>query len=160
MIQSNFKYTDELLNKISKNSTKNIKTFIMIAIFAMLTGVVILMLTGNKTLGIIFACVLVVLIVSLILTNKSMLKANQSLFNQDVNITFAQDKMILKSTLGKEILYNISFDYKAIKKVVKKSDLIYVYFNRSSAIVIPKSSFTTDEDYEKALHLVSDNYTV
>ncbi|MBO5910350.1 MAG: YcxB family protein, partial [Clostridia bacterium] len=59
-----------------------------------------------------------------------------------------------------KVLYNATLEYNGIKKIVDKQGLIYLYFDKASAIVIPKSSFKTSEDYEKAMELAGNNYVV
>jgi len=160
MIQSNFKYTSDMLRKINKNTTKKINLFIEIFLLAMLVGVILLIVTGNKTLGFVFAGVLVLIVISFVLTNMTVLRSNQFLLNQDINIIFNQNEMVMKAMLYREKLYDMTFDYKAITKVEQNKDFIYVYFNKKSAIVIPISSFKNSETCEKALQLLNNNYTI
>ncbi|MBQ7880677.1 MAG: YcxB family protein [Clostridia bacterium] len=160
MIECKYNYTNSLLDKISKNSVKNINLFSEIAMFIILVGAVILFVTGNIVLGSIFLGIFVLLLISLIYTNKTIVKSNRILNGQQVQIVFNEYDMAMTTSLGNKVLYNATFDYKAIKKVSEKQDLIYVYFDKTSVIVIPKLSFKTNEDYLKATQLINNNYVV
>ncbi len=160
MFESNFRYSEKLLNKISKNSTKIANMIGEILIMITLAGVAILFVTGHYLIGGIFVGVFVLFVISLIFANKSIKNSNNSLLGHQINIVFNEDEMVMKAEFGGATLYNMAFDYKAIQRVVIRGDLVYVYFNKKSAIIIPKSSFTTTENYEKALHLINNNYMV
>lgn len=160
MIESNFKYSEQLLNKISKNSTKIANLIGEILMLIILASVAVLFVTGNKLLGGIFVGVFVFFLISLISANKSIKNSNKSLLGHQIHIVFNQDNMTMKATVGDDMLYNMSFEYAAIKKVAVRGDLVYVYFTKKSAIVIPKTSFKTSNDCEKVLNLISNNYVV
>lgn len=160
MFETNFEYTEGLLNKISKNSAKTVNIISELLMMAVLASVAILFVTGHYLLGGIFAGVFVAFFVSLILTNRSIRNYNKSLLGHKINIVFNEESMTMKAEFAGAILYNLSFEYDAIKRAVVRDDLVYVYFNKKSAIIIPKTSFTTTENYEKAMHLINNNYMV
>ena len=160
MFESNFKYTEQLLNKIGKNSTKIANLIGEILMLVIAASVAILFVTEHYLLGGIFAGVFVLFFISLIFTNKSIQNSNKSLLGHEINIVFNEDNMAVKAEFGGATLYNLSFEYKAIKKVVLHKDLVYVYFTKKSAIIIPKTSFKTSDDCQKALNLINNNYMV
>jgi len=160
MVESNFKYTNELLKKINSNATKNINLFCQIAMLIILMGSGVLFVTHNFMLGAIFAVIFVGLVVCLVLTNKTIANANRVLLGQKINIKFDENSMKMIASLNDKVLYNATFEYKAIKKVVEKQGVAYIYFDKTSAIVVPKNSFETSSAYEKAMQLVSNNYIV
>lgn len=160
MIKCNFIYNNELLSKINKTTTKNINIFSEIAMFLILVGTVVLFVMGKNLLGAIFAGIFVLLVISFIFTNKALQKSNYVLKGQDVNVVFNEESMQMTSSLNDKVMYNATFEYSAIKKFAIKNDLIYVYFDKTSIIIIPKSAFKVEDDYEKAIQLIGNNYLV
>lgn len=160
MIECNFIYSNELLNKINKTTTKNINIFSEIAMFLILVGTVVLFVMGQNLLGAIFVVIFVLLLISLIFTNKSFEKANYVLMGQNVNVIFNEESMQMTASLNDKVMYNATFEYSAIKKFAIKNDLIYVYFDKTSIIIIPKLAFKVADDYEKAIQLIGNNYLV
>ncbi|MBO5910554.1 MAG: hypothetical protein J6Q15_03500, partial [Clostridia bacterium] len=62
MVECSFKYTHDLLAKISKASTKNMDLFSEIAMFIILVGSVVMFIIGNTLLGIIFSVIFIALL--------------------------------------------------------------------------------------------------
>lgn len=160
MVECNFTYTNELLDKISRVSTKKINLISEIAIGIILIGVFVLFATSNILLGFIFLAIFAMLLVSIIFINRSIIKSNRMLLNQNISIVFNEENMKMKAIMGDRVVYSASFEYSAVIKVENLQELTYVYFNKSSVIVIPKSSFQTQDDYEKAMQLVANNYVI
>lgn len=160
MIESSFEYTTELLNKINRNVVKKSNIINEIAMLIILVGAVVGFIVGNKVIGISLIVVFVGLLISLVFTGKAIAGANRALLGQKVNITFSDVDMHMTGLIGDKAIYNASFEYKAIKKVNVVQDLIYIYFDRSSVIIVPKNSFKTSEECEKVIQLTSNNYVV
>ncbi|MFQ6724391.1 MAG: YcxB family protein, partial [Clostridia bacterium] len=85
---------------------------------------------------------------------------NRVLIGQKVNMVFNESNMTMTTKIGEKVLYRANFQYSAIKKVVSKQDLVFVYFDNTSVVVIPKYSFKTRQDYKRAMELVGNNYVV
>ena len=160
MIECGFAYTENLLNTINTDSTRKSNLINEISIFIILLCAVILFLTHNVVLGVIFSVIFVVLAVGLFFTNKSIAKSNQMLLGQQIKIVFNDNNMVMTCKLGGKTLYNTTFEYSAVKKILNKKDLIYIYFDKNSAIIIPKLSFKSTKDLNRALELVGNNYII
>lgn len=160
MIEGNFEYTTGLLKKINSNAVRKSNLVNEIAMLVIAVGAVVAFILDNVFIGISLAVVFVALGVSLMFTGKSIARANNRLLGQKVKLVFSNTDMHMTGLAGEVALYNVSFEYKAIKKVSIKQDIIYIYFDRNSVIIIPKSSFKTSEDCENVIELVSNNYVV
>ena len=160
MIESKFEYTETLINKINTASVKKYNLFNEIAMFIILLGAVILFVTSNIVLGVIFSVIFVMLLISLIFANKDIAKSNRVLVGQRVNIVFGESNMRMTTKLGNKVLYNATFEYNAIKKIDTKTDLVYVYFNKSAVVIMPKNSFKTSSELTRSMELMHNNYVV
>lgn len=160
MIESNFEYTPDLLKKINANAASKSNLVNEIAMFVIAVGAVVAFIVGNTFVGFSLVALFGALIVSLIFTAKSIEKSNSRLLGQKVRLVFGEDSVEMFGIGGDTATYNAKFEYKAISKTEIKKDLIYVYFGRNSIIVIPKNSFKTEEECEKVIELVSNNYVV
>lgn len=160
MIESNFEYTENLINKINACVIKKYNLFTEIAMFIILLSCVVLFITHNVMLGIIFCIIFICLLVSLIISNKGIEKSNKILIGQQVKVVFNEHNIGMTTKLGNRILYNAKFEYNAIKKVDEKKDLMFIYFDKISAIIVPRTSFKTSEEYKKAVELAVNNYTI
>lgn len=160
MIESNFEYTEGLLNKINTSTLKKWNLINEILMAIILAGSVVLFVTGNTAISIIGTVVFVLLATTLVLFNKAIARSNKILLNQQIKIVFNQNNMVMTSKLGDKQLYNATFEYSAIKKVVNKQGLSYVYFDKKSIIIIPQDSFKTFDEYKTAMELISNNYVV
>ena len=160
MIESNFEYTENLIGKINAISIKkyNVITEIFMAIILIGSGV--LFAVKSILLGGIFLAIFIMLTISLCFSNRSINKSNSILVGQKVNIKFDEDKMHVTTKLGNKVLYSVGFEYQAIKKVVSKPDLVFVYFDRVSAVIIPKNSFNAGKEYKKAMEYLNNNYVM
>ena len=160
MVESNFKYTYSLLDKINKNATKNVNLFCEIAMFIILLGSIVLFVLGHTVLGVVFAVVFAVLLVSLIFANKSIKQSNAILRGQNVKVVFNETNLIMTTLSGNKILSRATMEYNAVKKVEEKQDLLYVFFGKNMAVIMPKNSFKNVQEYNKAKQLASNNYVV
>lgn len=160
MIESNFEYTENLINKINTNSVKRYNLVIEIAMFVIFLSAVVLFVTGNILLGVIFSVIFAILLASVIITNRGIAKNNRILVGQRVSVKFNDSDMLMTAKLGNKVIYNAKLEYGAVKKIVERQDLIFIYFGKESAVVVPKSSFKTGEDYQKAMQFVGNNYVV
>lgn len=160
MIESNFEYTEKLINKINNASVKKYNIIIEITMFMILLGAVVLFITGNTVLGIAGCIIFVLMVVSLVLNNKEINRSNRILIGQKVNIVFNSHDMLMTTKLGNKVLYKSKFEYEAIKKIVENEDLVFVYFDKVSVVFFPKSSFKSVDDYRKAMQFVGNNYVV
>ena len=160
MIESNFEYTTELLKKINTNATSKSNLINEIAMFVILVGAVVAFMLENVFVGVSLIVVFVALGASLFFGIKAVSKANSRLLGQKVKIVFSEVDMHMTGLVGGTALYNADFEYKAIKKVEVKKDLIYIYFHGSSVIIVPKASFKSDDECKKVIELVSNNYVV
>ena len=160
MIESSFEYTSGLINKINKISIKKYNAIVEIAMFIILLGAGILFITHNTIMGVIASVIFVILLISLILSNMSINRSNHVLIGQAVKVVFNDDEMSMLTTLGNKVLYKAKFEYAAVKSVKEYKDLVFIYFNKTSAVIVPKTSFRTSQDCQKAVELVSNNYTV
>ena len=68
--------------------------------------------------------------------------------------------MLMTIKLGEKVLNKVNFEYSAIKKVSSKDDFVIVYFDKVSAVVIPRNSFKNTQDYKKAMDYIGNNYIV
>ena len=160
MIESNFEYTEGLVKKINTNAIKRYELITEISLFIILLGVVMLFVMGNNILGAIGSGIFIVLLTSLIFSKLTITKSNRILIGQQVNIMFNDTKMSMTTKLGEKVLHRANFDYNAIKSVKSRGDLIYIYFNKSSVIIIPKTSFKTSQDCTTAMELLGNNYVI
>ena len=160
MVESNFEYTEGLIKKVNTNASRKCNLITEIAMFIILLGMVALFIGGNTALGLISGGVFIVLLVGLIFSNLSIEKSNRVLVGQNVNIVFYDKKMTMTAKLGQRTLYRANFDYNAITNIKYYQDLMVVYFNKVSAVVIPKTSFKTIQDCERAVELMSNNYVI
>ena len=160
MVESNFEYTEGLIKKVNTNATRKCNVITEIAMFIILLGMVALFVGGNTILGLIAVCVFIVLLVSLIFSNISIEKSNRILVGQNVNIVFYDKKMTMTAKLGQRTLYRANFDYNAITDIKHHQDLMVVYFNKVSAVIVPKTSFKTMQDCQKSVELMSNNYVI
>ena len=160
MIECGFAYTENLLNAINTDSTRKANLINEISIFVILLCSIILFLTHNIALGVIFSIIFVVLSIGLFLTNKAIAKSNKMLLGQQIRIKFNDSNMVMTCKFGDKTLYNTTFEYNAIKKILHKKDLIYLYFDKNSAVIIPKLSFKSNKDLNRALELIGNNYII
>lgn len=160
MIECGFAYTENLLNAINTDSTRKANLINEISIFVILLCSIILFLTHNIALGVIFSIIFVVLSIGLFLTNKAIAKSNKMLLGQQIRIKFNDSNMVMTCKFGDKTLYNTTFEYNAIKKILNKKDLIYLYFDKNSAVIIPKLSFKSNKDLNRALELIGNNYII
>jgi len=160
MIESKFEYTQTLINKINTSSVRKYNLFNEIAMFILLLSAIILFISGKILLGVIFSAIFIMLLVSLIFANKDIARSNRVLVGQRINVVFGKESMKMTAKLGNRVLYNATFEYNAIKKINEKSDLVYVYFDKKTVVVLPKNSFKTSSDLTTALELMSNNYLI
>lgn len=158
MINCEFTYTTEFLKKISKASSKvsNMIAEIMLGIIVVAT--VALFATGEVTTGIVFAVVAAVTVLAQVLVNLRLYKVNSFLLNQKVNLQFDIKSMKYVQKIDDQVLQEASIEYTVISKVKQVDDLMFLYFNSKSALIVPKSAFKSFEDYKKAYDLASNNY--
>lgn len=158
MINCEFTYNDELLKKITKASTKltNIITEIMLGII--IISAVALFATKDVTAGVIFLAVAVLTVVAQILTNRRLYKINSFLLNQKVKLQFDIKSMKYVQTMEDAVLQDANIEYTVISKVKQVDDLMFLYFNSKSALIVPKTAFKSYEEYKKAYDLASNNY--
>ena len=160
MIEAKFEYTRNFLNQINLNATKKSNLINEIALFVILVSAIVCFVVKNIWFGVSLSVVFVGLLVGIIFTNKTLARTNRPLLGQKVRVMFDESEMHMVGTLGDKVLYTSTFDYKAVKRVEEKQDLIYIFFNKTAVIVVPKSSFKTEADYKKAFELISNNYVV
>ncbi len=160
MVESNFEYTEGLIKKINAKSTMKYEFITEIALFIILLSSVILFIGRNNVLGGICCIIFLVLLASLVLSKLSINKSNRILIGQQVNIVFNETKMSMTTKLGEKVLHRANFDYNAIKSVKSSGDLIYIYFNKISVMIVPKTSFKTSQDCKTALELLGNNYVI
>lgn len=158
MIESNFVYTQLLLNKINTSIANKYNVFIEIAMFIIFVGAIILLVTGNTVLGLVFILILAMLGFSLFIIKRDIIKSNQMLDGQRINIVFNETNMLMTCKLNEKTLYTTVFKYDAIKKIVDKKDTLFIYFDKGSAVIIPKLSFKTSDDCQIATQLMGNNY--
>ena len=160
MIEAKFEYTNSLLSQINANTTKKSNLINEIALFIILVGAVICFVVENVWFGVSLLVIFAALIVSLVIANRSVARVNRPLLGQKVRVMFDKAEMHMFGTRGDKLLYTTTFDYKAIKKVEQRQNLIYIFFDKLSVVIVPKTSFKTEEDYKKAFELISNNYVV
>lgn len=160
MIECNFEYTDTLIKNINLKSTKKYNMMIEIALFVMFVATLVLIITHNKVMAIVCGGMLVALLGVLVITNIILSKNNSILLGQKVNIKFDKELLIIVSKLGNKELYKANVEYDAIKSVEMYKDIIFLYINKESAIIIPKICFKSNKDYNTVMQLVQNNYIV
>lgn len=158
MINCEFTYNDELLKKITKASTKltNMITEIMLGIIIISSAA--LFATKETVTGIIFAVVAVLTVVAQIISNRRLYKLNSFLLNQKVKLQFDVKGMKYVQTMADEVLQDANIEYAIISKVKQVNDLMFLYFNSRSALIVPRTAFKSYEEYKKAYDLASNNY--
>ena len=114
MIESNFEYTESLINKINLVSMKKYNIITEIFMSIILIGAIVLFITKSILLGGIFSGIFVLLSISLYFTNKSFKKSNYLLVGQKISIRFEEYKMVMTAKFGNKVLYNAGFEYEAI----------------------------------------------
>jgi hypothetical protein len=160
MIEGNFEYTKELLKKINVRATSKSSLVSEIAIAVILVGAIVAFMLDNLFVGISLTVISVSLIIGLVFLAKTISDSNSGLLGQKVRVVFEEDKINMYGIQERSTIYNATFEYKAIKKVEIKNDLIYIYFGRNTVIIVPKYSFKTAEECEKVIEIVSNNYVV
>ena len=160
MVKCNFYYSNTLLGKINSNSTKVANLITDICLLVMLVSTVILYVLGNTTIGTIVLVALVLVATARFFSNKLVERSNRMLLNHQVKILFNRDNMTISNLLGEKELAKFNIEYKAIEKVRLIGDLIYIYIGNISVIVVPKTSFATQQDCDKAVELVTNNYLI
>lgn len=160
MIEAKFEYTSQFLNKLNKGAVKKNNLINEIAMFIVLAAAVVGFIIGNTFMGISLIVVFGALLTSFVLSNIAISKSNMQLLGQKVNIEFGASNMKMVGTIGDKVLYDTTFEYKAIKKVEVRQDIVYIFFDSKSVITVPQTAFKTNEDYRKATELISNNYVV
>ncbi len=160
MIESNFEYTQNLLKKINTNATAKSNLINEIAMVVIAVGELVAFIMDNIFVAITLMLIFFALGIASFFTAKSIEASNSKLQGQSVKVLFDKESMHVTGLDGKKEIYNAVFEYKAIKKTEIKKDLIYIYFSSTSVVIVPKSSFKTAEDCQKAIELVSNNYVV
>ena len=160
MIECEYSYTYGLLNKISSHSTRGVKLTCQITTFIALICLVVLFVSGHIATGIILAITWLVICIPVYVFIKSINKANRLLLNQNVKMVFDKNGVTITNFIRDKELANATIDYKVIKQVKVIKDLIYMYINRNSAIIVPKESFANSADCDRVIQLVSNNYEV
>ena len=160
MIKCGFEYDFNLLQKISNNTLKKYNVINEVLVGLMFVAIAIMFIFDNIVLGTIFSVILVFLIVNLVFANTLIKKSNNGLLGQRVELVFKEHSMDMSGILGDKVLYKTVIEYSVIKKVVDKSEFIYVYLDKKSIIIIPKASFKSMEDCKKAIELSGNNYVV
>lgn len=158
MIKCKFKYDEKLLNKITNTTLKTSNLINQILIGLIAVAVAVMFIMGYKVSGIVFLAVGVILVAGVIFVNKLISKSNKMLLGQQVDIVFSETDMVMNCSMGGEKLYTAKLEYSAVKKVVEKNDLAYLYFDKKSIIILPKQSFISEQDYQKVMELVGNNY--
>ncbi len=158
MIECNFEYTNQLIDNINSQVLKKYNIFIEVALAIMLIGAVVLFVVENFVMGAIMAGLVVLIGVCWIFTNKTIKRSNQALFGQSVAIKFNEENMQLNLAVGDRVVNESTISYSVIKNVVDNKNLLFLYIDKTRAIIIDKIGFKTSEDYKRALQLVSNNY--
>lgn len=160
MVKCNFYYSNTLLGKINSNSTKVANMIADICLLTMAVCSVVLYILGNAVIGTIVLVALILVGVSRFFGNKLVERSNRMLLNQQVKILFNRDNMTISNLLGDKELAKFNIEYKAVEKVKFVGDLIYIYIGNISVIVVPRTSFSTQQDCDKAIELVTNNYLI
>lgn len=160
MIKCNFYYNSALLNMISNNAVKSTNLITDICAVIMLICGLLLIVLGNTIVGAIALIAFVLVVAARFVGNSTSARSNRMLLNQQVKVLFNRDNMNVVNMLGDKELAKFDIEYTAIKKVKLVKDLIYIYIENISVIVVPKTGFATQQDYEKAIELVTNNYSV
>jgi len=160
MVKCKFEYTGEMLKSISKRATKNISIFMEIAMIAILAASVVLFVVGQTMIGVVGVAVLVAFGVSLYFINRSVISSNAVLAGQEVNVEFKDKEMHMEGKMGDAVLYNANLEYNAIKKLKQDNQFIYIFFDKTSVVTIPKICFKSSNDMDKVLHLLGNDYQV
>ena len=160
MIKCSFNYDENLLNKINKTTLKTSNLINEILIGLIFIAVLVMFAMNNYMSGAIFAVVGLMMFTGVIFLNKSISASNNMLLGQHVDVKFNENDMVMTCKMGEHNLYTAKFEYSAVVKVVEKNGLAYLYFNKKSVVILPKSAFKTDNDYKTIIERAGNNYLV
>lgn len=160
MIKCEFEYDREFVAQIAKNSTRVTNIILEICMFIILVATAIVFVMGELITGAVFAVMFVSFLVLLPVVNRSAYKVNNILLGQRVELEFNKDDMLFKAYVGKEMSSEAVIKYSVIKKINEIKGLVYLYIARGSAIVIPINAFDSRTQYQKAMELAGNNYSI
>lgn len=160
MIECKFTYNKDMLNKIRNNSIKRVNFITEVCMFIILLSSIVLFCVKEVQMGVIFLVLFGAIAIGLIVSNVTILKGNNVLLGQTVEVGFEGEHMTVKNSLGDSQLSSAKIDYSVIKQVKLIDGLVYFYVNKTSAIIVPKNSFVTEQDFQKAVALAGNNYVV
>ena len=161
MIEANFEYSYQYIKELNNSTMRTYNLIGQIALFLILCGACILFsVARNILLGVLAAVTFVILLVGFVCANKAVQRSNRALLGQQVKVKFGENEMIMTASMGDEALYTAKFEYAAIKSVKAKNDLMYIMFDKKSAVVVPKLAFKTEAEFVKVLERVSNNYVM
>lgn len=161
MIEAKFEYSYQYIKDLNKSTMKTYNLIGEIALFLILCGIGIMFAVArNVLLGVLASVTFVMLLVGFVIANKSVERSNRGLLGQQVKVSFAENEMIMTASVGGETLYTAKFEYAAIKSVKVKNNLMYIKFDKTSVVIIPKLGFKKDADFVKALEYASNNYVI
>lgn len=160
MINCKFSYNKELLNKIANNTSKKFRIIMEICLVIIAIAVVSMFVLEQIVLGVSFSVMFVAVTFSAIMNIRAINKSNSVLIGREMNITFGETEMEVKVSINNKEISSSKIAYNVIKDVRVVKDLVYYYINRSSAIIVPKQCFASEQDCTKSIELATNNYIV
>ena len=160
MVSCEFAYTEQLLKRINKSIIKKTTAIGELVLFVVFISAAMLFIWSGVEMACICLGVFVSLWISLTLSKKAVARANIMLLNQKIQLIFNRENINIIASQGGIEVSNDTLEYSAIRKVKERDDLLYIYIGKKIAIIAPKDSFASLEDYEKAVELVNNNYVI
>lgn len=161
MIEAKFEYSYPYIKELNNSIMKTYNVIGQISLFLIFCGIAVMFaVVQNILLGVLSAATFVILIVGFVCANIAVERSNRALLGQQVKIQFGEDEMNMTATMGEQTIYTAKFEYAAIKSAKAKNNLMYIMFDKKSAVVVPKSAFKTEAEFTKVLERVSNNYVM
>ena len=161
MIEAKFEYSYQYIKDLNKSTMKTYNMIGQIALFLIFCGIGVMFgVSKNILLGVLISITFVILLVGFVSANKAVERANRALLGQHIDLSFSEGEMTMTASVEGENFYTARIDYKTIKSVKVKDNLMYINFNKNSAVIVPKSAFKTEENFVKALERVTNNYVI
>lgn len=161
MIEAKFEYSYPYIKELNNSIMKTYNVIGQISLFLIFCGIAVMFaVVQNILLGVLSAVTFVILIVGFVCANIAVERSNRALLGQQVKIQFGEDEMNMTATMGEQTIYTAKFEYASIKSAKAKNNLMYIMFDKKSAVVVPKSAFKTEDEFTKVLERVSNNYVM
>lgn len=148
MIENITEYNNELLKEYIKFTTKKSRIVTFVSVAIILTCAIIELIFGEYLMGGVFAIVGLFFLISNIFIVKVAVKKSTTMPKIKNIYEFLPDTLnIVTFSNGQELGKN-SISLKAILKVVENNNCLYLYLNKSQALLVDINNFKDVNDKE------------